>query len=164
MSGGRGALWTVVAVLTAAAVTGYGSAALSWSVGPHPAPVDPNPLATVFLAAVPAVIATRRWGRSMVVVVLVASGGVLGTVAVTRSVAERDVLGGPVLGTVSGVLALVAAVLVLRFAARMPRFGTRYRRPGTRTVDGSPDRGMWSQLSAGVDPTGAMPPSGPVRP
>lgn len=140
---GRRAMTTALSLLVVAAVGAYLGASLPGRHLPGAAP-----MAAVLLAGVPAVLATRGWGRRVVGALLVAAAVALGWISIDS--ASRPV--GLGIGLVSSTLGIIGGGLVLA-RVRSPRLGARYDAPGVRSSAGSPDQRMWSQLSSGGDPT-----------
>ena len=148
----------------------------------------PSALALVGLAALVAVFAVRRKGRTAVAALLALCGlGVTvsallatgDTEALNEQAAESTGLSGstveqvshsgwPYAAAVGGVLLLIAGLLALRFGRLWPAMGGRYERAGTtrRTARVRRERGgpaehpedLWQALDRGEDPTD--PPSG----
>jgi hypothetical protein len=106
------------------------------------------PLAVVGLAGSGAVVATRRWARRWLGVLLllvglgVAAGGAYGLTE-TTAWAAACVAGG--LGLVAG-----GAAAAVR-GPSWPSLGTRYERATRRTADGP--TAAWDALDRGEDPT-----------
>lgn len=140
---GRRTMTTALSLLVVAAVGAYLGAALPG----RPLP-GAGPMAAVLLAGVPAVLATRGWGRRVVGVLLVADAVALGWISIDA--ASRPA--GVGIGLISSILGILGGGLVLT-RVRTPRLGARYDAPGTRPSAGSPEQRMWSQLSSGGDPT-----------
>ncbi|KAF4406123.1 MULTISPECIES: TIGR02234 family membrane protein [Streptomyces] len=140
----------------------------------------PAALAIVGLAALVAVFAVRRSGRTLVAVLLALSGlgtavtSVLGgtdTGALEAKAAEATGLVGadvsgvghtvwPWISALAGVLLLIAGLLALRHGRRWPSMSGRYERPGgaaRRPGGAAPDperpEEMWKALDRGEDPT-----------
>ena len=136
---------------------------------------------TAPLAAALALVALAAWGvvlvvrgrvrRGVAVVGVLASAGVLATVAAAFNRAQGDAvdaavdrgatgdafvsgLSGWYFGCgVAGFLALVCfAVAVLR-APRWPAMGSRYDAPGARAEQPATEEDMWRALDRGHDPT-----------
>jgi len=121
-----------------------------------------RPLALVGLAGVVAVAATRRWGRVLVGLCVLAAG--VGVV-----VDAGDVLGGPVPLTapgwawaaLAGGVVLAAAGLLTAYRGRgWAGLSSAYEPPGTPTAaSGVPvappagDKAVWDALDRGDDPT-----------
>lgn len=142
----------------------------------------PSALAIVGLAALVAVFAVRRTGRTVVAALLTLCGvgviaasaaGASDTAALDDQAAEAAGLADAAVHAVShsawpwvslagGVLLLVAGVLALRYGSGWPAMSGRYERPGG-TAAAPPRRGapadperpeeLWKALDRGEDPT-----------
>ncbi|MFE5967450.1 TIGR02234 family membrane protein [Streptomyces sp. NPDC056463] len=180
-----GALGATVVLLSAGQIWAEGTA----SVGGGTVPVEadggavtgvPTALAIVGLAALVAVFAVRRAGRTLVSGLLALSGAGAAAAAFLGASdgdaldAEAARISGDAAATVAGLthtawpyvtaggalLILVAGLLALRFGTRWPTMGGRYERTGTpraarRAPAASPDRpeDLWKALDRGEDPT-----------
>ncbi|MEV6697641.1 TIGR02234 family membrane protein [Streptomyces sp. NPDC051453] len=140
----------------------------------------PAALAIVGLAALVAVFAVRRAGRTLVAGLLALSGAgavvaaVLGagdSAALDEKAAEVSgntaaTIGSlghtvwPYVGAAGGALILLAGLLALRYGRSWPSMGGRYERDGTprprkaaRTVDPERPEELWKALDRGEDPT-----------
>jgi uncharacterized membrane protein (TIGR02234 family) len=126
------------------------------------------------LAAVVAVHATRRWGRRLVGVVLVAAGiSVLAqTYRAWRDLADGVMQylegpagggefagpvtfwGGPLIMAAGGAAVAAAGVAVAAWGPRWPGMGARYERPTSSRAAKEPgERATWDALDRGEDPT-----------
>ncbi|MFD8976629.1 MULTISPECIES: TIGR02234 family membrane protein [Streptomyces] len=140
----------------------------------------PTALAIVGLAALFAVFAVRRTGRTLVAALLTLSGAgaalaaVLGATDSAALDAEAARISGDTAAAVAGlthtawpyvtaagaVLILLAGLLALRFGKTWPAMGGRYERSGTPrtarkapTVDPDRPEDLWKALDRGEDPT-----------
>ncbi|MFE4720150.1 TIGR02234 family membrane protein [Streptomyces sp. NPDC056728] len=140
----------------------------------------PAALAVVGLAALVAVFAVRRAGRTLVAGLLALSGAgavvaaVLGagdSAALDEKAAEVSgntaaTIGSlghtvwPYVGAAGGALILLAGLLALRYGRSWPSMGGRYERDGTprprkaaRPVDPERPEELWKALDRGEDPT-----------
>ncbi|MDL2079469.1 TIGR02234 family membrane protein [Streptomyces sp. GXMU-J15] len=141
----------------------------------------PAALAIVGLAALVAVFAVRRLGRTFVAGLLALSGA--GTIAASligasdsgaldekaaratgdtgATVAALSHTAWPYVTAVGGLLMLLAGLLALRYASVWPAMSSRYERSGAprprRAPAVDPDRpeDLWKALDRGEDPTGA---------
>ncbi|MFC9536552.1 TIGR02234 family membrane protein [Streptomyces sp. NPDC056975] len=140
----------------------------------------PATLAIVGLAALVAVFAVRRAGRTLVAGLLALSGAgavvaaVLGagdSAALDEKAAEVSgntaaTIGSlghtvwPYVGAAGGALILLAGLLALRYGRSWPSMGGRYERDGTprprkaaRPVDPERPEELWKALDRGEDPT-----------
>ncbi|GAA1256651.1 TIGR02234 family membrane protein [Streptomyces aureus] len=140
----------------------------------------PAALAIVGLAALVAVFAVRRAGRTLVAGLLALSGAgavvaaVLGagdSAALDEKAAEVSgntaaTIGSlghtvwPYVGAAGGALILLAGLLALRYGRSWPSMGGRYERDGTprprkaaRPVDPERPEELWKALDRGEDPT-----------
>ncbi|MFF1563919.1 TIGR02234 family membrane protein [Streptomyces sp. NPDC058293] len=140
----------------------------------------PAALAIVGLAALVAVFAVRRAGRTLVAGLLALSGAgavvaaVLGagdSAALDERAAEVSgntaaTIGSlghtvwPYVGAAGGALILLAGLLALRYGRSWPSMGGRYERDGTprprkaaRPVDPERPEELWKALDRGEDPT-----------
>ncbi|MFF8603014.1 TIGR02234 family membrane protein [Streptomyces sp. NPDC015232] len=180
-----GALGATVVLLSAGQIWAEGTA----SVGGGTVPVEadggtvtgvPTALAIVGLAALVAVFAVRRTGRTMVAALLALSGAgaalaaVLGASDSAALDAEAARITGNTAAAVNGlshtvwpyvtaagaVLILAAGLFALRFGKAWPAMGGRYERSGApraarRPARVDPDRpeDLWKALDRGEDPT-----------
>ncbi|MFD3335568.1 TIGR02234 family membrane protein [Streptomyces sp. NPDC058700] len=180
-----GALGATVVLLSAGQIWAEGTA----SVGGGTVPVEadggsvtgvPTALAIVGLAALFAVFAVRRTGRTLVAALLALSGAgaalaaVLGASDSAALDAEAARISGDTAAAVAGlshtvwpyvtaagaVLILLAGLFALRFGKSWPAMGGRYERTGApragrRTPTADPDRpeDLWKALDRGEDPT-----------
>lgn len=140
----------------------------------------PAALAIVGLAALVAVFAVRRAGRTLVAGLLALSGAgavvaaVLGagdSAALDEKAAEVSgntaaTIGSlghtvwPYVGAAGGALILLVSLLALRYGRSWPSMGGRYERDGTprprkaaRPVDPERPEELWKALDRGEDPT-----------
>ncbi|MEV4938592.1 TIGR02234 family membrane protein [Streptomyces zaomyceticus] len=180
-----GALGATVVLLSAGQIWAEGTA----SVGGGSIPVEadggtvtgvPTALAIVGLAALFAVFAVRRTGRTLVAALLALSGAgaalaaVLGASDSAALDAEAARISGDTAAAVAGlthtvwpyvtaagaVLILLAGLFALRFGKSWPAMGGRYERSGTprgarKAPTADPDRpeDLWKALDRGEDPT-----------
>ncbi|MFE0640251.1 TIGR02234 family membrane protein [Streptomyces sp. NPDC058877] len=141
----------------------------------------PTALAIVGLAALFAVFAVRRTGRTLVAGLLALSGAGAALAAVlgasdsaalnaeaarisgdtAAAVADLTHTAWPYVTAAGAVLILLAGLLALRFGKNWPAMGGRYERSGTpgagrRAPAADPDRPeeLWKALDRGEDPTG----------
>ncbi|MEU6662890.1 TIGR02234 family membrane protein [Streptomyces sp. NPDC046821] len=139
----------------------------------------PAALAIVGLAALVAVFAVRRAGRTLVAGLLTLSGagavvaavlGATDSAALDEKAAQVSgntaaTIGGlghtiwPYVGAAGGAFILLAGLLALRFGSAWPSMGGRYERNGTprprkaRPVDPERPEELWKALDRGEDPT-----------
>lgn len=139
----------------------------------------PSALALVGLAALVAVFAVRRKGRTVVAALLTLCGlGVTvsallatgDTEALDEQAAEATGLSGstveqvshsgwPYAAALGGILLLFAGLLALRFGRGWPAMGGRYERDGVQRRPARPERAgerpeeLWQALDRGEDPT-----------
>lgn len=126
------------------------------------------PVALVALAAIAAVLATGRWLRRVLGVVLCLAGAFLVWRGVGQPVAGayRGVpsgsapIAGPSVNPVGPVFMVIAALalagagfLVARYAHRMPEMGAKYAAPGENRTVKDPHKRLWDALDEGEDPT-----------
>ncbi|MFE0698557.1 TIGR02234 family membrane protein [Streptomyces sp. NPDC058872] len=141
----------------------------------------PTALAIVGLAALFAVFAVRRTGRTLVAGLLALSGAGAALAAVlgasdsaalnaeaarisgdtAAAVADLTHTAWPYVTAAGALLILLAGLLALRFGKNWPAMGGRYERSGTpgagrRAPAADPDRPeeLWKALDRGEDPTG----------
>ena len=123
------------------------------------------------LAGVVALAATRRTGRTLVGLVLLATGagvlfavvGALGTVAAEelpgQTGADRvDLTAWPWVTAVGGLLLLAAGLLTAAHGRSWPVLGQRYDAPAGTAAPQAPaeqltEKGLWEALDRGEDPT-----------
>ncbi|KOG21021.1 MULTISPECIES: TIGR02234 family membrane protein [Streptomyces] len=180
-----GALGATVVLLSAGQIWAEGTA----SVGGGSVPVEadggavtgvPTALAIVGLAALFAVFAVRRTGRTLVAALLALSGAgaalaaVLGASDSAALDAEAARISGDTAAAVAGLthtvwpyvtavgaaLILLAGLFALRFGKSWPAMGGRYERSGPprggrKAPATDPDRpeDLWKALDRGEDPT-----------
>ncbi|MFE0647767.1 TIGR02234 family membrane protein [Streptomyces sp. NPDC059534] len=180
-----GALGATVVLLSAGQIWAEGTA----SVGGGSVPVEadggavtgvPTALAIVGLAALFAVFAVRRTGRTLVAALLALSGAgaalaaFLGASDSAALDAEAARISGDTAAAVAGlthtawpyvtaagaVLILLAGLFALRFGKNWPGMGGRYERTGNpragrAAAAADPDRpeDLWKALDRGEDPT-----------
>ncbi|MHA6805136.1 Trp biosynthesis-associated membrane protein [Salinifilum ghardaiensis] len=182
----RGLLSAVVLLALAAAGLLWGASSTTWveqayrdtfgrqdAVTADGARLFPElvPIALAALAAVAAVLATARWLRRLVGVLVALAGGLLvwrvaarvlgGALGGDRVPAGTTPLGRPevhplgaLLALAAGVVLLVAGALVLGWAHRLPVMGAKYSAPGAaKERPKDPDRVLWDELDEGRDPT-----------
>jgi hypothetical protein len=129
----------------------------------------------VGLAAVPALLATRTWGRRVTGAVVLVGGGVAGVTAVAFALTDvasggggafvAAALGEPDLQTtsvsitawwavavVSGLVMLASGLLALVDGPAWPRLGSRYSRSASTSAPASA-AAAWDALDRGEDPT-----------
>ncbi|MFE5944434.1 TIGR02234 family membrane protein [Streptomyces sp. NPDC056480] len=180
-----GALGATVVLLSAGQIWAEGTASVgggSVSVEADGGTVTgvPTALAIVGLAALFAVFAVRRTGRTLVAALLTLSGAgaalaaVLGASDRAALDAEAARISGDTAAAVAGlshtvwpyvtaagaVLILLAGLFALRFGKSWPAMGGRYERSGTpraarKAPTNDPDRpeDLWKALDRGEDPT-----------
>ncbi|WP_435970627.1 TIGR02234 family membrane protein [Streptomyces sp. Qhu_M48] len=180
-----GALGATVVLLSAGQIWAEGTA----SVGGGSVPVEadggtvtgvPTALAIVGLAALFAVFAVRRTGRTLVAALLALSGAgaafaaVLGASDSDALNAEAARISGDTAAAVAGLshtvwpyvtaagafLILLAGLFALRFGKSWPAMGGRYERSGAPragraapTTDPDRPEDLWKALDRGEDPT-----------
>ncbi|MER8230466.1 TIGR02234 family membrane protein [Streptomyces sp. NPDC101490] len=182
-----GAAGATVVLLSAGQIWAEGTA----SVGGGTVPVEadggavtgvPTALAIVGLAALFAVFAVRRTGRTLVSALLALSGAgaalaaFLGASDSAALNAEAARISGDTAAAVAGpaytvwpyvtaagaLLILLAGLLALRFGRTWPAMGGRYERSGAprarKAPTTDPDRpeDLWKALDRGEDPTGTV--------
>ncbi|WP_030748278.1 TIGR02234 family membrane protein [Streptomyces griseus] len=180
-----GALGATVVLLSAGQIWAEGTASVAG--GSVPVEADggtvtgvPTALAIVGLAALVAVFAVRRAGRTLVAGLLALSGAgaalaaFLGASDSDALDAEAARISGDTAAAVAGLthtawpyvtaggalLILLAGLFALRFGKSWPAMGGRYERSGAprtprRAAAGDPDRpeDLWKALDRGEDPT-----------
>ncbi|MCW2681625.1 MAG: Trp biosynthesis associated, transrane protein Oprn/Chp [Frankiales bacterium] len=134
-------------------------------------------LGLVALAGVVAIPATKRWGRTVVGVLLalVGAGVVVATyrvhsdlfVTVTGSAVVREAGGNagdtmtetvwPYVCAFGGILVAAAGLLVVARGRRWAAMGRRYDPPAAKTAVPPAERDLWEALDRGDDPTAADP-------
>lgn len=108
-----------------------------------------RPLAFVGLAAVAALLATRRWGRTAVGVVVAACGGVIVGLSL-----QHGLHLWPMVSAVGGVVLLAGGGLAVLRGHRWGGLSEAYRTPGVRAEQVPvTDKGVWDALDRGEDPT-----------
>ncbi|GHG17571.1 TIGR02234 family membrane protein [Streptomyces filamentosus] len=180
-----GALGATVVLLSAGQIWAQGTASVAGGTVPVEADGGtvtgvPTALAIVGLAALVAVFAVRRAGRTLVAGLLALSGAgaalaaFLGASDSAALDAEAARISGDTAAAVAGLthtawpyvtaggalLILLAGLFALRFGKSWPAMGGRYERSGTprtprRAAAGDPDRpeDLWKALDRGEDPT-----------
>ncbi|MER8033827.1 TIGR02234 family membrane protein [Streptomyces hydrogenans] len=180
-----GALGATVVLLSAGQIWAEGTASVAGGTVPVEADGGtvtgvPTALAIVGLAALVAVFAVRRAGRTLVAGLLALSGAgaalaaFLGASDSAALDAEAARISGDTAAAVAGLthtawpyvaaagalLILVAGLFALRYGKSWPAMGGRYERsgaprPGRRPAAGDPDRpeDLWKALDRGEDPT-----------
>lgn len=181
-----GALGATVVLLSAGQIWAEGTASVAG--GSVPVEADggkvtgvPTALAIVGLAALVAVFAVRRTGRTLVAALLALSGAgaalaaVLGASDSAALNAEAARISGNTAAAVDGLshtlwpyvaaagaaLILVAGLFALRFGKSWPAMGGRYERSGAprparrgpAAVDPDRPEDLWKALDRGEDPT-----------
>jgi len=182
----RRELGTAVLLVLAGAVLLLVSTAGAWVTGvqvqPEPLPSSPvavsgaeaaapvRALGLVVLAAVPALAATRRHGRTAVGVLLVLAGAAAGAAAVDvlgdpGSLVELDVddvatTARPWLAVAGAVVTALAGAVVTARGRRWAGLGRRYEAPAARSAEPAATGGaapegpeLWDALDRGEDPT-----------
>ena len=115
-----------------------------------------RPLALVALAGTAALLATRKWGRIAVGILLTATAVSL-AVAATNAGFPRGAHHlqlWPVLGAVGAVPILFAGLAAAARGYRWSVMSARYDAPGARQRVQDPDVELWDALDRGDDPTG----------
>ncbi|MFD8015765.1 TIGR02234 family membrane protein [Streptomyces sp. NPDC058955] len=180
-----GALGATVVLLSAGQIWAEGTASVAGGTVPVEADGGtvtgvPTALAIVGLAALVAVFAVRRTGRTLVAGLLALSGAgaalaaFLGASDSAALDAEAARISGDTAAAVAGLthtawpyvaaagalLILVAGLFALRYGKSWPAMGGRYERSGApraprRSAAGDPDRpeDLWKALDRGEDPT-----------
>ncbi len=180
-----GALGATVVLLSAGQIWAEGTASVAGGTVPVEADGGtvtgvPTALAIVGLAALVAVFAVRRAGRTLVAGLLALSGAgaaaaaLLGATDSAALDAEAARISGDTAAAVAGLthtawpyvaaagalLILVAGLCALRYGKSWPAMGGRYERSGApraarRPAAGDPDRpeDLWKALDRGEDPT-----------
>ncbi|MFE6225719.1 TIGR02234 family membrane protein [Streptomyces sp. NPDC057854] len=180
-----GALGATVVLLSAGQIWAEGTASVAGGTVPVEADGGtvtgvPTALAIVGLAALVAVFAVRRAGRTLVAGLLALSGAGAATAALLGATdsaaldAEAARISGDTAAAVAGLthtawpyvaaagalLILVAGLCALRYGKSWPAMGGRYERSGApraarRPAAGDPDRpeDLWKALDRGEDPT-----------
>ncbi|MFF5501708.1 TIGR02234 family membrane protein [Streptomyces roseolus] len=180
-----GALGATVVLLSAGQIWAQGTASVAGGTVPVEADGGtvtgvPTALAIVGLAALVAVFAVRRAGRTLVAGLLALSGAgaavaaFLGASDSAALDAEAARISGDTAAAVAGLthtawpyvaaagalLILLAGLFALRYGKTWPAMGGRYERsgaprPARRTAAGDPDRpeDLWKALDRGEDPT-----------
>ncbi|MFE1344775.1 TIGR02234 family membrane protein [Streptomyces sp. NPDC058757] len=180
-----GALGATVVLLSAGQIWAEGTASVAGGTVPVEADGGtvtgvPTALAIVGLAALVAVFAVRRAGRTLVAGLLALSGAgaalaaFLGASDSAALDAEAARISGDTAAAVAGLthtawpyvaaagalLILLAGLFALRYGKTWPAMGGRYERsgaarPARRPAPGDPDRpeDLWKALDRGEDPT-----------
>ncbi|MFD6247966.1 TIGR02234 family membrane protein [Streptomyces roseolus] len=180
-----GALGATVVLLSAGQIWAEGTASVAGGTVPVEADGGtvtgvPTALAIVGLAALVAVFAVRRTGRTLVAALLALSGAgaalaaFLGASDSAALDAEAARISGDTAAAVAGLthtawpyvaaagalLILLAGLFALRYGKSWPAMGGRYERsgaprPARRPAAGDPDRpeDLWKALDRGEDPT-----------
>ncbi|MFC9732084.1 TIGR02234 family membrane protein [Streptomyces roseolus] len=180
-----GALGATVVLLSAGQIWAEGTASVAGGTVPVEADGGtvtgvPTALAIVGLAALVAVFAVRRTGRTLVAALLALSGAgaalaaFLGASDSAALDAEAARISGDTAAAVAGLthtawpyvaaagalLILLAGLFALRYGKSWPAMGGRYERSGAprsarRPAAGDPDRpeDLWKALDRGEDPT-----------
>ncbi|GGR17369.1 TIGR02234 family membrane protein [Streptomyces roseolus] len=180
-----GALGATVVLLSAGQIWAEGTASVAGGTVPVEADGGtvtgvPTALAIVGLAALVAVFAVRRTGRTLVAGLLALSGAgaalaaFLGASDSAALDAEAARISGDTAAAVAGLthtawpyvaaagalLILLAGLFALRYGKSWPAMGGRYERsgaprPARRPATGDPDRpeDLWKALDRGEDPT-----------
>ncbi|MFF8806970.1 TIGR02234 family membrane protein [Streptomyces omiyaensis] len=180
-----GALGATVVLLSAGQIWAEGTASVAGGTVPVEADGGavtgvPTALAIVGLAALVAVFAVRRTGRTLVAALLALSGAgaalaaYLGASDSAALDAEAARISGDTAAAVAGLthtawpyvaaagalLILVAGLFALRYGKTWPAMGGRYERSGVpraprRAAAGDPERpeDLWKALDRGEDPT-----------
>ncbi|MEU2546560.1 TIGR02234 family membrane protein [Streptomyces roseolus] len=180
-----GALGATVVLLSAGQIWAEGTASVAGGTVPVEADGGtvtgvPTALAIVGLAALVAVFAVRRTGRTLVAGLLALSGAgaalaaFLGASDSSALDAEAARISGDTAAAVAGLthtawpyvaaagalLILLAGLFALRYGKSWPAMGGRYERsgaprPARRPAAGDPDRpeDLWKALDRGEDPT-----------
>ncbi len=182
----RGLLGVIILLALAAAGLLWGSSSMTWveqayrdtfgrqdAVTADGARLFPEliPVALAALAAIAAVLATARWLRRLVGVLVALAGALLvwrvggrvfgGALSDDRVPPGTTPLGAPevhpagyLLALGAGAVLLVAGVLVAGWARRLPVMGAKYSAPGAaKERPKDPDRVLWDELDEGRDPT-----------
>lgn len=184
MTGRRGLLVAVVAVAlgaglvvlsagrrwAAATLTAATGARVHVTVAGHDVAGSLPALGLALLALAVAVLATRRWLRRLVGVVVVTLGGVVVGAAVAgradvgpalahrafgvqAPVVHASASAWSVVAVLGGVLAAVGGALTVVLGHRWPGMGARYDAPGDRPRPVDPSAAAWDSLDRGEDPT-----------
>ncbi len=110
-------------------------------------------LGLVGLAGAVALVATRRWGR-VVVGVLVLACGVGVVVAVGRARVPSGAWGWASLTILGGVVLAASGALVTVRGRRWEALSSSYETPAARAEEPpATDKGVWDALDRGEDPT-----------
>jgi uncharacterized membrane protein (TIGR02234 family) len=180
MSSTRRELGTAVLLVLAGAVLLLASSGGTWVTGvqlqPEPLPSSPvevggaeaagavRALGLVVLAAVPALAATRRSGRTVVGALLVLAGVVAAAAAVRVladpasvvdvDAADVDATTRPLMAVAGGLVTAVAGAAVAARGRRWAALSRRYEAPSASrpTPSGEPPE-LWDALDRGEDPT-----------
>jgi hypothetical protein len=115
-----------------------------------------RPLALVALAGTAALLATRRWGRIAVGVLLVAAGAGTAVAAATASYppGAHHLEGWRIVTIVAAVPVAVSGLASAARGYRWSVMSARYDAPGARQRVQDPDVALWDALDRGDDPTG----------
>ena len=119
-----------------------------------------RPLALVALAGAAALLATRRWGRVAVGVLLVAAGVGAGVAALVASGPSltgsvHQIAGWRAVTVAAAVMVTLAGLAAAVRGNRWSVMSARYDAPGTvRERAQDPDVALWEALDRGDDPTG----------
>ena len=108
-----------------------------------------RPLALVGLAAVVALLASRRWGRVVVGLTVAGCGAAIAALALPHGPGTW-----PFLTAGGGLLLLAAGALTAARGHRWAGLSDAYRTPAARAAEAPvTDKGVWDALDRGEDPT-----------
>jgi MFS family permease len=115
-----------------------------------------RPLALVALAGTAALLATRRWGRVVVGVLLLAAGVGTAVAAIGAGYppGAHHLDGWRIVVVVAAVPVAVSGLAAAARGSRWSVMSARYDAPGARQRVQDPDVALWDALDRGDDPTG----------
>ncbi len=115
-----------------------------------------KPLALVALAGTAALLATRKWGRIAVGILLSAAGLGIALASLTPGYPHgaHSQPFWPVLSAISAVPVTLAGLVAAGRGYRWSVMSARYDAPGARQRVQDPDVALWDALDRGDDPTG----------
>jgi hypothetical protein len=115
-----------------------------------------RPLALVALAGTAALLATRKWGRIAVGLLLVAAGIGAAVAALSPGYppAAHHVQAWRVVAVVAAIPVTLAGLAAAARGYRWSVMSARYDAPGARQRVQDPDVALWDALDRGDDPTG----------
>jgi MFS family permease len=115
-----------------------------------------RPLALVALAGTAALLATRRWGRIAVGVLLVAAGvgAAVAAIGAGYPPSAHHLEAWRIVTVIAAVPVALAGLAAAARGYRWSVMSARYDAPGARQRVQDPDVALWDALDRGDDPTG----------